>query len=207
MTEIEVLDPATVRPIAAVEDMDETTVDAAVRRARAAFDNGGGWWPGTPDEERGRVLARAAELVRAQADRLARLESLDVGKPIAEAQGDVDEAARILEYYAGWPTKAAGDSYADLGRALRAARVIRAGVVWIKLTDRAGAGHLGRVQTVRYRPRTRSSWVGGLCGGQAHLPQPCVSALPGCGSAPTWCACDARAVDSCQPPINFCHRN
>jgi acyl-CoA reductase-like NAD-dependent aldehyde dehydrogenase len=77
------------------------------------------------------VLARAAELVRAQADRLARLESLDVGKPIAEAQGDVDEAARILEYYAGWPTKAAGDSYADLGRALRAARVIRAGVVWI----------------------------------------------------------------------------
>jgi len=64
MTEIEVLDPATVRPIAAVEDMDETTVDAAVRRARAAFDNGGGWWPGTPDEERGRVLARAAELVR-----------------------------------------------------------------------------------------------------------------------------------------------
>jgi len=131
MTEIEVLDPAKVRPIAAVEDMDETTVDAAVRRARAAFDNGGGWWPGTPDEERGRVLARAAELVRAQADRLARLESLDVGKPIAEAQGDVDEAARILEYYAGWPTKAAGDSYADLGRALRAARVIRAGVVWI----------------------------------------------------------------------------
>jgi len=128
MTEIEVLDPATVRPIAAVEDMDETTVDAAVRRARAAFDNGGGWWPGTPDEERGRVLARAAELVRAQADRLARLESLDVGKPIAEAQGDVDEAARILEYYAGWPTKVAGDSYADLGRALRAARVIRAGV-------------------------------------------------------------------------------
>ena len=57
------------------------------------------------------MLARAAELVRAQADRLARLESLDVGKPIAEAQGDVDEAARILEYYAGWPTKAAGDSF------------------------------------------------------------------------------------------------
>jgi acyl-CoA reductase-like NAD-dependent aldehyde dehydrogenase len=153
MTEIEVLDPATVRPIAAVEDMDETTVDAAVRRARAAFDNGGGWWPGTPDEERGRVLARAAELVRAQADRLARLESLDVGKPIAEAQGDVDEAARILEYYAGWPTKAAGDSYADLGRALRAGTRDQSGrCLDQRLTDRAGAGHLGRVQTVRYRP-------------------------------------------------------
>jgi acyl-CoA reductase-like NAD-dependent aldehyde dehydrogenase len=50
-------------------------------------------------------------LVRAQADQLARLESLDVGKPIAEAQGDVDETTRILEYYAGWPTKAAGASF------------------------------------------------------------------------------------------------
>jgi acyl-CoA reductase-like NAD-dependent aldehyde dehydrogenase len=110
MTEIEVVDPATARRIASVADMDETAVDAAVGRARAAFD-GGRWWPGTPDDERGRVLARAAELVRAEADELARLESLDVGKPIAEAQWDVAEAARILEYYAGWPTKAAGESF------------------------------------------------------------------------------------------------
>jgi acyl-CoA reductase-like NAD-dependent aldehyde dehydrogenase len=110
MIELQVLDPATARPIAAIQDMDEAAVDAAVAKARIAFDDGG-WWPRTPDEERGRVLARAAALVRGQADELARLESLDVGKPIAEARDDVEEAARILEYYAGWPTKAAGESF------------------------------------------------------------------------------------------------
>lgn len=110
MTEIPVLDPATARQICAIEDMDEVAVDRSVATARASFE-GGGWWPLTPDDERGRVLARAAELVRASAEELARLESLDVGKPLAEAEWDVAEAARILEYYAGWPTKAAGESH------------------------------------------------------------------------------------------------
>jgi acyl-CoA reductase-like NAD-dependent aldehyde dehydrogenase len=117
MRTIEVLDPATARQISSIEDMDEAAIDAVVGRARAAFD-GRKWWPGTPDDERGRVLARAAELVRAAADELARLESLDVGKPIAEAQGDVAEAARILEYYAGWPTKLAGESFPVSAEAL-----------------------------------------------------------------------------------------
>ena len=102
MTEFEVLDPATARRIATIEDMDQPAIDAVVARAREVFDDGR-WWPGTPDDERGRVLARLAELVRAQADELARLESLDVGKPIAEAEGDIAEVANILEYYAGWP--------------------------------------------------------------------------------------------------------
>lgn len=110
MKTIEVLDPATAQQISSIEDMDAAAVDGAVATARAAFD-GGRWWPGTPDDERGRVLARAAELVRAKADELARLESLDVGKPLAEAQWDVAEAARMLEYYAGWPTKSAGESF------------------------------------------------------------------------------------------------
>ncbi|GLE53198.1 hypothetical protein ATCCBAA256_27600 [Mycobacterium montefiorense] len=97
--------------------MDEVAVDAVVATARGAFD-AGKWWPGTPDDERGRVLARAAELVRAMADELARLESLDVGKPLAEAQWDVAEAARIFEYYAGWPTKLAGESFPVSSEAL-----------------------------------------------------------------------------------------
>jgi acyl-CoA reductase-like NAD-dependent aldehyde dehydrogenase len=81
-----------------------------VRRARAAFD-GGGWWPRTPADERGAVLARAAALLRAQAEDFARLETQDVGKPLAESQADVAEAARVLDYYAGWPTKDAGEAY------------------------------------------------------------------------------------------------
>ncbi|BAX92193.1 aldehyde dehydrogenase family protein [Mycobacterium shigaense] len=117
MKTIEVLNPATAQQISSIEDMDEVAVDGAVATARRAFD-GGRWWPGTPDDERGRVLARAAELVRANADELARLESLDVGKPLAEAQWDVAEAARILEYYAGWPTKLAGESFPVSAEAL-----------------------------------------------------------------------------------------
>ena len=103
---------------------------------------------GTPDEERGRVLAGAAELVRAQADRLARLESLDVGKPIAEAQGDVDEAARILEYYAGWPTKAAGDSY-RISAARCARQRDQAGEIWINDSQIARCRPRGAVSSSR----------------------------------------------------------
>ncbi|HSV39937.1 MAG TPA: aldehyde dehydrogenase family protein [Nocardioidaceae bacterium] len=110
MTELAVLDPATARQIGSIEDMDECSVDAAVARARASFDSGI-WWPLTSDEARGQVLARAAALLRADAAEWARLECLDVGKPLAEAEWDIAEAARILEYYAGWPTKAAGEAY------------------------------------------------------------------------------------------------
>jgi acyl-CoA reductase-like NAD-dependent aldehyde dehydrogenase len=110
MTEIDVLDPATAQRITAITEMDESAVDAAVGRARAAFDDGR-WWPRTPDHERGRVLARVADLVRAESAELARLESLDVGKPLAEAEGDIAEVANILDYYAGWPTKVAGETF------------------------------------------------------------------------------------------------
>ena len=117
MREIEVLDPATAEQIGSIEDMDEAAVDAAVQRARRTFDQGG-WWPRTPDEERGRILARAAGLVRRDAAELARLETRDVGKPLAESEGDVEEVARILEYYAGWPTKAAGEAHSVSADAL-----------------------------------------------------------------------------------------
>ena len=118
MTEIEVLDPATAEPIGSIEDMDELAVGRAVARARTVF-NEGGWWPRPPDGERGRILARAAELVRRDAAELARLETLDVGKPLAESEGDVEEVARILEYYAGWPTKAPGEAHAVSADALQ----------------------------------------------------------------------------------------
>jgi acyl-CoA reductase-like NAD-dependent aldehyde dehydrogenase len=114
---IEVLDPATAEPIGSIEDMSEAAVSSAVDRARAVFD-AGGWWPGTPDEERGRVLQRAAAVVRRDAESLARLETLDVGKPLVESQGDVEEVARILDYYAGWADKAAGEAHGVSASAL-----------------------------------------------------------------------------------------
>src|SRR5919108_1130611 len=61
-------------PQAAPED-----VDRAVTAARRAFDEGP--WPRLPGAERARVLIRVAELVRRDADELARLEALESGKP------------------------------------------------------------------------------------------------------------------------------
>jgi betaine-aldehyde dehydrogenase len=59
---------------------------------------------------RGRVLMRAAQLLRDQRDDLARLESLDAGKPISETpEADVDSAADCLEYFAGQASSLQGE--------------------------------------------------------------------------------------------------
>ncbi len=87
-------------------------VNAAVAAARTALE--GPWSRMTP-AERGRVLHRAAELVRAEADRLAVAECLDSGKRLSEARGDVGSAARAFEYYAGAADKLQGKSL-PLGR-------------------------------------------------------------------------------------------
>ncbi|MEM5470228.1 aldehyde dehydrogenase family protein [Hoeflea sp. AS60] len=68
-------------------------------------------WRKTPPAERGRVLARTAELIRRNSERLAIAECLDSGKPIGEARGDVSGAARTFEYYAGACDKLEGSTF------------------------------------------------------------------------------------------------
>ena len=51
-----------------------------------------------------------AELIKANGDELAELESLDNGKPLAGAKGDVAASVDHLRYYAGWPTKIEGET-------------------------------------------------------------------------------------------------
>jgi acyl-CoA reductase-like NAD-dependent aldehyde dehydrogenase len=75
------VDPATNRPIAEVAAAQAEDVDLAVRAARAAFPA----WRDLAPEQRARVLLRVAELIEAEQERLARIESHDVGKPIREA--------------------------------------------------------------------------------------------------------------------------
>jgi betaine-aldehyde dehydrogenase len=105
----DVFDPATGAVIATAPQSKQSDVDAAVVAARRTFDEGT-WWPGTSPRERGRILLRAADIVRREQERLARLESLDSGKPIAEARDDISEVAFMFEYYGGWATKIAGES-------------------------------------------------------------------------------------------------
>jgi betaine-aldehyde dehydrogenase len=105
----DVYNPATGEVIATAPQSKQADVDAAVGAARRTFDEGT-WWPGTAARERGRILLRAADIVRREQERLAVMESLDSGKPIGEARDDIAEVAFMFEYYGGWATKIAGES-------------------------------------------------------------------------------------------------
>jgi acyl-CoA reductase-like NAD-dependent aldehyde dehydrogenase len=104
----EVVNPATGEVIATVPDAGPADVERAVDAARRTFDRGD-WWPRTSERERGRILLRAAEIVRREHERLARLETTDCGKPIGEAREDIAEVAFMFEYYGGWATKVHGE--------------------------------------------------------------------------------------------------
>ncbi|PAZ10190.1 betaine-aldehyde dehydrogenase [Streptomyces sp. SA15] len=95
----EVVDPSRGTVVTTVAAAGAADVDAAVRAAREAYD--GGAWSGLSGRERGRILHRVAELIRENADELARLESLDVGKPITLCHAvDVTNAANDYEHFA-----------------------------------------------------------------------------------------------------------
>jgi len=103
------LNPATEEVIAQVAEGDAADVDAAVRAARKAFDEGP--WPRMNARERGRLMHRLADLIEAEIDELAALESLDNGKPVRDARtGDIPHALDCLRYYAGWADKIHGQT-------------------------------------------------------------------------------------------------
>ena len=101
-----VYDPSTEDIIAEVPDAAAADVDRAVAAARAAFDSGP--WPSTTAQERGRILFRLAERVRKESATLAELESRNSGKPIVEAEFDINDVATCFEYYGGLATKVQG---------------------------------------------------------------------------------------------------
>jgi aldehyde dehydrogenase (NAD+) len=82
-------------------------VDAAVTAARAALD---GAWGKTPAAERGRILTRVGRLVLERVDDLARIEALDVGKPLKQARADAIALARYMEFYGGAADKIMGET-------------------------------------------------------------------------------------------------
>ncbi|MEU6919200.1 aldehyde dehydrogenase family protein [Streptomyces olindensis] len=101
-----VLDPSDGTAIAQVALAGAADVDQAVAAARSAFTSPG--WARMRAADRGRVLYRIAEAIRHQGERLARLESQDVGKPLSQAKADVEAAARYFEFYAGAADKLGG---------------------------------------------------------------------------------------------------
>lgn len=80
-------------------------VDNAVSAARKAFN--GGWRQTTP-QERGRLMLKLADIAEANKELLAAVESLDNGKAINMARGDVGAVIGCIRYYGGWADKIEG---------------------------------------------------------------------------------------------------
>ncbi len=105
----ETINPATEEVIAQVAEGDAADIDLAVNAARKAFDSGP--WSKTDASDRGRLLYKLADLIEANIDELAELETLDNGKPITESRnGDLPLVVNVLRYYAGWADKIHGQT-------------------------------------------------------------------------------------------------
>jgi aldehyde dehydrogenase (NAD+) len=105
---IETENPATGAVIASVAAGSAQDIDRAVAAARSAFEDVK--WRRMDAADRGALLWRMADVLERRGADFAKLESLDNGKPIREAQIDIRSAVDALRYYAGWTTKLQGDT-------------------------------------------------------------------------------------------------
>ena len=88
-------------------------VDRAIAAARRAFDEGP--WPRATASERSRLLLKTADLIDRDREILALLDTLESGKPIAQARSEIEGAADIWRYAAALARDLHGESYASLG--------------------------------------------------------------------------------------------
>jgi succinate-semialdehyde dehydrogenase/glutarate-semialdehyde dehydrogenase len=102
---IPVIDPATGEPICHIADGDETD---SLRALDAAAEAQPGW-AATPARERAELLRAAFEAVRDQRERLARIVSAEMGKPLREALAEVDYGAEFLRWYSEEAVRLKGD--------------------------------------------------------------------------------------------------
>jgi aldehyde dehydrogenase (NAD+) len=101
------IDPATEEPVAEIARATPADVDKAVRAAHAAMK---GPWSKLSPMERGNLMFKLADLIAVHRDELARLETLDVGKPLRDSLGDIDGVVTTLRYNAGAADKMQGET-------------------------------------------------------------------------------------------------
>ncbi len=102
----ETWNPSTGEVLTTVAAGDTEDIDRAVKAAREAF----GGWAAMDGRKRGKILFAIADALEARADELARLETLDNGKPLREARAfDIEGSIECFRYYAGWADKIDGD--------------------------------------------------------------------------------------------------
>jgi acyl-CoA reductase-like NAD-dependent aldehyde dehydrogenase len=101
---IEVIEPATGKVMAEVEQADVERTDEAVARAKAAYPA----WRGVTPAYRAQLLHRLADALHAKREDLARLEARNAGKPINDARGEMAMVVDTFRYYAGAPERLLG---------------------------------------------------------------------------------------------------
>ena len=101
-----VVNPATEETIAELEPAGVDETNAAVARARAAFPS----WRAVAPADRARLLRRLAAVVEDHHEELARLETRNVGKPIADSRGEVAMVADVFHFYGGAVDKHHGET-------------------------------------------------------------------------------------------------
>lgn len=94
-----VIDPATEEVVHRAPSGTKEDINAAVKAARLAFDQGP--WPRLSGRERAKVLRRISDIILARKHDLARLEVIDNGKPLPEAIWDMEDTAGCFAFYAG----------------------------------------------------------------------------------------------------------
>ncbi|XP_023308365.2 aldehyde dehydrogenase 9 [Lucilia cuprina] len=137
--------PATEKVIAQVAEGDKADVDLAVEAAKKGFHRNSAWRKMSP-LQRTELMMKLCELMEREKNLLASLESLDNGKPFAEALFDVEISIMTLKYYAGWTDKFFGDTIPAGG--------------FISMTKKEPIGVVGQIIPWNY-PLLMLSWKWG----------------------------------------------
>ncbi|MCB0404872.1 MAG: aldehyde dehydrogenase family protein [Bdellovibrionales bacterium] len=187
----DVINPATEEKLGSVAEADAADVNAAVKAARRAFEEGP--WKTMSARERGRILHRIAMLIDKHKEELAELETLNNGKPINETLGaDLPLTIECFEYYAGLADKIHGETIPVNGNFLNYTLREPAGVVaqiipW-NFPLLMAAWKLGPALatgcTVVLKPAEQTPFTALRLGElllEAGLPQGVVNILPGFG--------------------------
>jgi betaine-aldehyde dehydrogenase len=103
-TTFKVIEPATEKVMAELQEATVEEADAAVARAKAAYPA----WKAVSPKDRANLMRRVAATVEKHLEELAQLESRNVGKPISDSRGEVGMVVDVFNYYAGAPERLLG---------------------------------------------------------------------------------------------------
>jgi acyl-CoA reductase-like NAD-dependent aldehyde dehydrogenase len=184
-------DPSTGATIGDVAKAGADDLDAALRAARGAFESGE--WASVSATDRGKVLLRAATLIRERAEEFAQLEVLNAGHTIGNARWEAGAMADVFEYYAGAANKHMGSVVPTQDAGMGVVTRVPVGVCGLivpwnfpmliatwKLAPALACGNPVVLKPASLTPLTALK-LGALLV-EAGVPASCVSVIPGPGS-------------------------